>query len=90
MAHPTGGYSYSIGGYSNLKFCWDPFPFTRAPSLSLTAALKCNNVKLKIPVDPDMHMFFDKYLTCGISILSNHYAKAINPKVKEYDLYGVL
>ena len=63
----------------------DPSHFTTAPGLSWTAALKFTNVKLEIPVDPDMHMFFDKGLTGGISIVSNHYAKANNPEVERYD-----
>ena len=59
--------------------------FTTAPGLSWTAALKYTGVKLEIPMDPDMHMFFDRDLTGGISIVADHYARANNPDVEGYD-----
>ena len=63
----------------------DPAHFTTAPGLSWTAALKYTGVKLEIPMDPDMHMFFDRGLTGGISIVADHYARANNPDVEGYD-----
>ena len=36
-------------------------------------------------MDPDMHMFFDRGLTGGISIVADHYARANNPDVEGYD-----
>ena len=62
----------------------DPIHFYTAPSLSWSAGLKFTNVKLEIPTDIDMLMFFDRGLCGGISMVSNHYAKANNKQLKEY------
>ena len=62
----------------------DPIHFYTAPSLSWSAGLKFTNVKLEIPSDIDMHMFFDRGLRGGISLVTNHYAKANNKLMKEY------
>ena len=43
----------------------DPAHFTTAPGLSWAACLKYTNVKLEIPTDADMHLFFNKGL-CGV------------------------
>ena len=63
----------------------DPAHFTTAPGLSWTAALKYTGVKLEIPMDPDMHMFFDRGLTGGISIVADHYAGTTTTK----NLYSI-
>ena len=63
----------------------DPAHFTTAPGLSWAACLKYTKVKLEIPTDADMHLFFDKGLTGGISMVANHYAKANNPQVEGYN-----
>ena len=46
---------------------------------------KDSNIELEIPTDPDLHMFFDRSLIGGISIVSNHYAKANNPRLETND-----
>ena len=71
--------------FSLSNYRLDPAHFTTAPGLSWTAALKYTGVNLEIPTDPDMHMFFDRGLTGGISIVADHYAKANNPDVDGYD-----
>ena len=64
----------------------DPIHFYTAPSLSWSAGLKFTNVKLEIPSDVNMHMFFDRGLRGGISMVSHPYARANNEQMKEcYD-----
>ena len=62
----------------------DPIHFYTAPSLSWSAGLKFTKVKLEIPQDIDMHIFFDRGLRGGISMVSHPYAKANNKAMKEY------
>ena len=62
----------------------DPIHFYTAPSLSWSAGLKFTKVKLEIPSDIDMHMFFDRGLRGGISMVSHPYAKANNKGMKEH------
>ena len=62
----------------------DPIHFYTAPSLSWSAGLKFTKVKLEIPSDIDMHMFFDRGLRGGISMVSHPYAKANNKGMKDY------
>ena len=62
----------------------DPIHFYTAPSLSWSAGLKFTNVKLEIPNDIKMHMFFDQGLRGGISMVSHPYERANNKQMKEY------
>ena len=62
----------------------DPAHFYTAPALSWSAGLKYTKVQLELPRDPDMHMFFDKGLRGGISMVANPYARANNPEMKEH------
>ena len=62
----------------------DPAHFYTAPALSWSAGLKYTKVKLELPRDPDMHLFFDKGLRGGISMVANHFARANNPEMKEH------
>ena len=64
----------------------DPVHFYTAPSLSWSAGLKFTKVKLEIPLDVDMHIFFDLGLTGGISMVAEHFARANNKYLKDiYD-----
>ena len=56
----------------------DPVHFLTAPSLSWSAGLKYTKVKLEIPSDIDMHIFFDLGLRGGISMVANQFACANN------------
>ena len=56
----------------------DPIHFYTAPSLSWSAGLKYTGVKLEIPTDVNIHMFIDRGLRGGISMVANHFAKANN------------
>ena len=62
----------------------DPAHFYTAPALSWSAGLKYTKVQLELPQDPDMHMFFDKGLRGGISMVANPYARSNNPEMKEH------
>jgi hypothetical protein len=73
--------------FSLEKYGLDAAHFCTAPSLSWSAALKHTKIKLELPTDPDMHIFFDRGLTGGISIVANHYARANNSELgnENYD-----
>ena len=62
----------------------DPAHFYTAPSLSWSAGLLHTKVKLEIPRDVDMHIFIDRGLRGGISMVANHFARANNPALKEF------
>ena len=61
----------------------DPVHFFTAPALSWSAGLKFTKAKLEIPLDVDMHIFFDLGLTGGISMVAEHFARANNKYMKE-------
>ena len=62
--------------FSLLKYRLDPAHFNTAPSLTWSAALLYTMQRLEIPIDPDMHLFFDKGLTGGASQVANPWAEA--------------
>ena len=62
----------------------DPTHFYTAPALSWSAGLKFTKAKLEIPEDIDMHIFLDRGLRGGISMVSNHIARANNKLMKEF------
>ena len=71
--------------FSLLKYRLDPAHFCTAPGLSWSAALLHTRQRLEIPTDPDMHLFFDRGLMGGISMVANHYAKANFKDLPGYD-----
>ena len=62
----------------------DPAHFLTAPGLSWSACLKYTRVKLELPTDIDMSMFFDKGLIGGISLIANQYARANHAGLGEH------
>ena len=62
--------------FSLLKYRLDPAHYNTAPGLSWSAALLHTMQRLEIPIDPDMHLFFDKGLSGGASQVGNPWAQA--------------
>ena len=63
----------------------DPAHYYTSPGLSWDALLKHTGVELELLSDIDMHLFIEKGLRGGISMVSKRFAKANNPKVPDYD-----
>ena len=56
-----------------------------SPGLSWDALLKKTGVKLESLTEIDMHLFVERGMRGGISMVSKIYAKGNNPLVPEYD-----
>ena len=54
----------------------DPFHYISAPSLAMDAMLKETEVELELLTDRDMHLFFEKGIPGGISMITGRYSKA--------------
>ena len=63
----------------------DPAHYYTAPGLSWDALLKKTEVGLELLKDYDQHLFVEKEMRGGISMVSKRYAKANNPLVDSYD-----
>jgi len=63
----------------------DPAHYYTLPGLSWDALLKKTGVELELFRDYEMHLFVEKGMRGGISMVSNRYAKANNPLVPGYD-----
>ena len=63
----------------------DPAHYLTSPGLSWDALLKKTGVELELLTDIDMHLFVERVMRGGISMVSKRYAKANNPYVSEYD-----
>ncbi|XP_041351368.1 uncharacterized protein LOC121370296 [Gigantopelta aegis] len=63
----------------------DPAHFYTSPGLAWQAALKMTGVKLELLTDIDMHLFIEKGLRGGISMISHRHAKANNNQVPNHD-----
>ena len=67
------------------QYALDPANYYTSPGLSWDALLKHSGVELELLSDVDMHLFMEKGLRGGISMVSKRFAKANNPKVAGYD-----
>ena len=63
----------------------DPAHYFTSPGLSWDALLKMTGVNLELLTDHDMHLFVERGIRGGISMVSKRYAKANNPLVSDYD-----
>jgi len=67
------------------KYGLDPVHYYSAPGLSWDALLKKTGVKLELLTDLDMHLFIERGMRGGISMVGKRYAKANNPLVEGYN-----
>ncbi|XP_033761654.1 uncharacterized protein LOC117343421 [Pecten maximus] len=63
----------------------DAAHFYTSPGLAWQAALKMTEVKLELLTDIDTHLFIEKGLRGGISMITHRHAEANNSHVPEYD-----
>jgi len=63
----------------------DPAHYYTSPGLSWDAFLKKTGVELELFTDLEMHLFLERGMRGGISMVSKRYAKANNPLVSDYD-----
>ena len=63
----------------------DPARYFTSPGLSWDALLKKTGVELELFTDLEMHLFAERGIRGGISMVSKRYAKANNPLVPDYD-----
>ena len=63
----------------------DPAHYFTSPGLSWDALLKKTGVELELFTDLEMHMFVERGIRGGISMVSKRYAKANNPLVSDYN-----
>ena len=59
--------------------------YFRSPGLSWDATLKMTDIKLEFITDIDMFQFSEKGMRGRVSHRANHYGKANNKYMKEYD-----
>ena len=63
----------------------DPAHYFTSPGLSWDALLKRTGVELELFTDVEMHMFVERGIRGGISMVSKRHAKANNTLVSDYD-----
>ena len=67
------------------KYGLDPAHYYTAPGLSWDALLKKTGVELELLTDLDMHLFIERGMRGGISMVGKRHAKANNPQVEGYN-----
>ncbi|KAL9958234.1 hypothetical protein ACROYT_G035222 [Oculina patagonica] len=67
------------------KYGLDPAHYFTSPGLSWDALLKKTGVQLELLTDSEMHLFVERGIRGGISIVRKRYAKANNHYVEGYD-----
>lgn len=63
----------------------DPLHYYTAPGLSWDALLKYTKIELQLLSDLDIHLFIEKGMRGGISMVSKRHAKANNKYVADYN-----
>ena len=63
----------------------DPAHYYTSPGLSWDALLKKTGIELELFTDLEKHLFVERGMRGGISMVSKRYAKANNPLVPDYD-----
>ena len=63
----------------------DPAHYFTSPSLNRDALLKTTGVELELLTDLEMHLFVEREVRGGISMVSKRYAKANNAMLADYD-----
>ena len=63
----------------------DPLHYYTSPGLSWDALLKYTKIDLELLTDMDMHLFIEKGMRGGISMVSKRHAKANNPHTADYN-----
>ena len=63
----------------------DPAHYYTAPGLSWDSMLKYSGVHLELITDKDKYLMIEKGVRGGISVISQKFAKANNPYMKDYD-----
>ena len=67
------------------KYGLDPAHYYSTPGLSWDALLKKTGIELELLTDLDMHLFIERGMRGGISMVGKRYAKANNPQVEWYN-----
>ena len=67
------------------KYGLDPANYYPSPGLSWDALLKKTGIERELLTNYEKHLFVERRLRGGISIVSKRYAKANNPLVQDYD-----
>ena len=67
------------------QYSLDPAHYYTSPGLSWDALLKKTGVEIKLLTDYDQHLFIEKGMRGGISMVSKRYARANNPLIEGYD-----
>ena len=70
---------------SQKQYRLDPAHYYTSPGLSWDALLKKTGVELELLTDYDQHLFIEKGMRGGISMVSKRHARANNPAVEGYD-----
>ena len=70
---------------SQKQYRLDPAHYYTSPGLSWDALLKKTGVELELLTDYDQHLFIEKGMRGGISVVSKRHARANNPAVEGYD-----
>jgi len=67
------------------RYGLDPANYYCAPGLSWDTLVKKTGVELELLTDLDMHLFIERGMRGGISMVSKRHARANNPLVEGYN-----